>query len=93
MAQWSGQIDEKSKTIPLRGRIATGWLLGPHFRGYLRGSQVCVLIILFTFVFILIVLFEVLRENSSARWVAAQSHDVLGLVSRRGRPALLGRPE
>ena len=40
MGQRSGQIDEESKTIPLRERIATGWLLRPHFRGYLRGSQV-----------------------------------------------------
>ena len=36
--QRNSQIDEESKTIPLRGRIAAGWPLGPHFRGYLEGS-------------------------------------------------------
>ena len=38
LGQRSGQIDEESKTIPFRARIAIGWLLRPHFRGYLRGS-------------------------------------------------------
>ena len=34
--QRHSQIDEELKTIPLRERIAAGWLPGPHFWGYLE---------------------------------------------------------